>query len=194
MLSAVLHKFLPAPWPECPQKGAKCHCISGLLMECSWCDAWHAGSKRSAVTAHARGLWLPGCAACLPTTLSRRGSPACPPRDSEPGRRGACGHSSCKVGTPLLCACVSAEHELCMSAPALMQSWSLPQMGQAQMVRLDDVCRELGVPLLCARAYGLVGYLRASLPEHTVVESKPDNTIEDLRCDSCMLEQAHRSE
>ncbi len=81
-----------------------------------------------------------------------------------------------------------------MSAPALMQSWSLPQMGQAQMVRLDDVCRELGVPLLCARAYGLVGYLRASLPEHTVVESKPDNTIEDLRCDSCMLEQAHRSE
>lgn len=49
------------------------------------------------------------------------------------------------------------------------------------MLKLDDACRELGVPLLCARSYGLVGYVRASLPEHCVVESKPDNTIEDLR-------------
>lgn len=49
------------------------------------------------------------------------------------------------------------------------------------MVRLDDACRELGVPLILARSYGLVGYLRASLPEHCVVESKPDNTVEDLR-------------
>lgn len=49
------------------------------------------------------------------------------------------------------------------------------------MVRLDDACRELGVPLLLARSYGLVGYIRASLPEHCVVESKPDNSVEDLR-------------
>ena len=55
------------------------------------------------------------------------------------------------------------------------------QMMEAQMVRLDDACRELGVPLILARSYGLVGYLRASLPEHCVVESKPDNTVEDLR-------------
>lgn len=54
-------------------------------------------------------------------------------------------------------------------------------MMEAQMLKLDDACRELGVPLLCARSYGLVGYVRASLPEHCVVESKPDNTIEDLR-------------
>jgi hypothetical protein len=75
-----------------------------------------------------------------------------------------------------------------------MQRRPLPQMGQAQMVRLDDVCRELGVPLLCARAYGLVGYVRASLPEHTVVESKPDNTIEDLRCGPRVLEQPRGNE
>ena len=49
------------------------------------------------------------------------------------------------------------------------------------MVRLDDACRELGVPLILARSYGLVGSLRASLPEHCVVESKPDNSVEDLR-------------
>ena len=55
------------------------------------------------------------------------------------------------------------------------------QMMEAQMLHLDDACRELGVPLLCARSYGLVGCVRASLPEHCVVESKPDNTIEDLR-------------
>lgn len=54
-------------------------------------------------------------------------------------------------------------------------------MREAQAVALDDACRELRVPLLAARAYGLVGCLRASLPEHCVVESKPDNTIEDLR-------------
>ena len=53
------------------------------------------------------------------------------------------------------------------------------------MVRLDDACRELGVPLLLARSYGLVGYLRASLPEHCVVESKPDNSVEDLRRAAC---------
>jgi len=110
-----------------------------------------------------------------------------PPRASEPGRRGARGHSSCRSGTPLPCARVSG-------APALMQRRPLPQMGQAQMVRLDDVCRELGVPLLCARAYGLVGYVRASLPEHTVVESKPDNTIEDLRCGPRVLEQPRGNE
>jgi hypothetical protein len=26
---------------------------------------------------------------------------------------------------------------------------------------------------------------QASLPEHTVIESKPESTLEDLRCDRC---------
>ncbi len=83
------------------------------------------------------------------------------------------------------------------------------QMREQDLIRLDEVCRKYNVPLLIARSYGLVGYLRvsvahlthlsvplhvhmsgsaltssymqASLPEHTVIESKPDNALEDLR-------------
>ena len=33
-------------------------------------------------------------------------------------------------------------------------------MTESVLIRLDDTCRELNVPLLCARSYGLVGYLR----------------------------------
>ncbi len=84
-------------------------------------------------------------------------------------------------------------------------------MREQDLIQLDEVCRKYKVPLLIARSYGLVGYLRvsvallthlsvpvhaqhlqpsitssspymqASLPEHTVIESKPDNALEDLR-------------
>ncbi|KAK9831545.1 hypothetical protein WJX81_007869 [Elliptochloris bilobata] len=77
-----------------------------------------------------------------------------------------------------------APDALLAANPRFLAEFSLviaTQMMEAQMMRLDVACRELGVPLLCVRAYGLVGYLRASLPEHCVVEAKPDNTIEDLR-------------
>ncbi|CAL8467774.1 g7312 [Coccomyxa elongata] len=55
------------------------------------------------------------------------------------------------------------------------------QMTEGAQVDLDQICRELQKPLICIRSYGLVGYLRASLREHTVIESKPENTLEDLR-------------
>ena len=79
-------------------------------------------------------------------------------------------------------------------------------MRETALVRLDETCREHGVKLLIARSYGLVGclrvslrreliaahawhaasfpfcvYLQVSLPEHRVVESKPDNSAIDLR-------------
>ena len=89
-------------------------------------------------------------------------------------------------------------------------SWCLVcclQMREPALVRLDEVCREHGVKLLIARSYGLVGCLRVSLrqraqccpclalqqsfpfcvclqvslPEHRVIESKPDNSAIDLR-------------
>ena len=34
------------------------------------------------------------------------------------------------------------------------------QMMESTLITLDDACRELNVPLLCARSYGLLGYLR----------------------------------
>ncbi|XP_041077672.1 NEDD8-activating enzyme E1 regulatory subunit-like isoform X2 [Polyodon spathula] len=40
-----------------------------------------------------------------------------------------------------------------------------------------------GVPLLVCRTYGLIGYMRLVVKEHTVVESHPDNALENLRLD-----------
>ncbi len=88
-------------------------------------------------------------------------------------------------------------------------SWCLVyclQMREPALVRLDEVCREHRVKLLIAWSYGLVGSLRVSLrhehvaahawpaasfpvcfclqvslPEHRVIESKPDNSAIDLR-------------
>jgi hypothetical protein len=37
------------------------------------------------------------------------------------------------------------------------------------------------VPLVLVRSYGLVGYLKALMAEHCVIESKPDSKVDDLR-------------
>ena len=47
---------------------------------------------------------------------------------------------------------------------------------------IDNICRQHGVRLLLLRSYGLLGYVRPSVPEQCVVESKPDSKVDDLRC------------
>ena len=37
------------------------------------------------------------------------------------------------------------------------------QMREQDLIRLDKVCRGYHVPLLIARSYGLVGYLRVGI-------------------------------
>ncbi|XP_021629513.1 NEDD8-activating enzyme E1 regulatory subunit AXR1-like isoform X1 [Manihot esculenta] len=49
------------------------------------------------------------------------------------------------------------------------------------MVKLDKICREANVKLIFARSYGLTGFVRVSVKEHTVIESKPDHFLDDLR-------------
>lgn len=51
----------------------------------------------------------------------------------------------------------------------------------SQLLPLSKICHEAKIPLLVARSYGLIGYVRLCLPEHSVVESKPDNFQDDLR-------------
>ncbi|KAB1201968.1 NEDD8-activating enzyme E1 regulatory subunit [Morella rubra] len=41
--------------------------------------------------------------------------------------------------------------------------------------------REANVMLIFARSYGLTGFVRISLKEHSVIESKPDHFLDDLR-------------
>ncbi|MED6147620.1 NEDD8-activating enzyme E1 regulatory subunit axr1 [Stylosanthes scabra] len=55
------------------------------------------------------------------------------------------------------------------------------QLVESSMIKLDRICREANVILIFARSYGLTGFVRISLKEHTVIESKPEHFLDDLR-------------
>eukprot|EP00727_Mastigamoeba_balamuthi_P009554 m51a1_g5220 putative amyloid beta precursor protein-binding protein 1 (816) ;mRNA; r:265935-269221 len=55
------------------------------------------------------------------------------------------------------------------------------QLEEASLVRLAEHLWGLGVPLVVARSYGFVGYLRIAAPDHTVFQTRPDNPVHDLR-------------
>ncbi|KAG8642292.1 hypothetical protein MANES_12G066600v8 [Manihot esculenta] len=55
------------------------------------------------------------------------------------------------------------------------------QLVEDSMIKLDKICREANVKLIFARSYGLTGFVRVSVKEHTVIESKPDHFLDDLR-------------
>ena len=42
---------------------------------------------------------------------------------------------------------------------------------------------QLNVPLLVCHSYGFIGLIRLQVNEHCVIESHPDNLLEDLRLD-----------
>lgn len=55
------------------------------------------------------------------------------------------------------------------------------QLMENSMIKLDRICREANVILIFARSYGLTGFVRISLKEHAVIESKPEHFLDDLR-------------
>ncbi|XP_069758127.1 NEDD8-activating enzyme E1 regulatory subunit isoform X1 [Narcine bancroftii] len=57
------------------------------------------------------------------------------------------------------------------------------QLLESTLLHLSTVLWAADVPLLVCRTYGLVGYMRLAVKEHPVVESHPDNALEDLRLD-----------
>ena len=70
------------------------------------------------------------------------------------------------------------------SNPTFLSQFTLvisTQTREQDAAKLDEWCRKLNVPLLLARSYGLAGCIRASLPEHLVIESKPESITDDLR-------------
>nr|XP_023646651.1 NEDD8-activating enzyme E1 regulatory subunit isoform X2 [Paramormyrops kingsleyae] len=62
------------------------------------------------------------------------------------------------------------------------------QLEESTCLRLGAVLWNAGVPFLACRTYGLVGYMRLAVREHTVIESHPDNALEDLRLDQPFTE------
>lgn len=57
------------------------------------------------------------------------------------------------------------------------------ELPESSILKLAEVLWKCSVPLLVARSYGLIGYLRIAVPNHEIVESHPDNYHEDLRLD-----------
>ncbi|KAG7315001.1 hypothetical protein KOW79_021089 [Hemibagrus wyckioides] len=62
------------------------------------------------------------------------------------------------------------------------------QLPESVCLKLACVLWKASVPFLVCRTYGLVGYMRLAVKEHTVVESHPDSALEDLRLDSLFTE------
>ncbi|XP_028665555.1 NEDD8-activating enzyme E1 regulatory subunit [Erpetoichthys calabaricus] len=76
--------------------------------------------------------------------------------------------------------------ELLDNDPEFFQRFSMViavQLPESTLLKLSTILWNAGIPLLVCRTYGLVGYMRLLTKEHTVVESHPDNALEDLRLD-----------
>ncbi|XP_031391190.1 NEDD8-activating enzyme E1 regulatory subunit AXR1 [Punica granatum] len=73
---------------------------------------------------------------------------------------------------------------LIVTNPSFFSQFTLivaTQLEEDSMIKLDRICREANVMLIFARSYGLTGFVRVSVKEHTVIESKPDHFLDDLR-------------
>uniref|UniRef100_A0A3Q1C1Y7 NEDD8-activating enzyme E1 regulatory subunit n=1 Tax=Amphiprion ocellaris TaxID=80972 RepID=A0A3Q1C1Y7_AMPOC len=62
------------------------------------------------------------------------------------------------------------------------------QLPESTCLRLGSVLWNASVPFLVCKTYGLLGYMRLVVQEHTVIESHPDNALEDLRLDQPFAE------
>uniref|UniRef100_A0A8C4ICU2 NEDD8-activating enzyme E1 regulatory subunit n=1 Tax=Dicentrarchus labrax TaxID=13489 RepID=A0A8C4ICU2_DICLA len=61
-------------------------------------------------------------------------------------------------------------------------------LPESTCLRLGSVLWSASVPFLVCKTYGLIGYMRLVVQEHTVIESHPDNALEDLRLDQPFAE------
>lgn len=55
------------------------------------------------------------------------------------------------------------------------------QLMERDALALDAICRDIDVPLIFARSYGLVGMVRTCLNEHCIIDTKPENVVQDYR-------------
>ncbi len=56
-------------------------------------------------------------------------------------------------------------------------------LAETSLLRLSQALWKMSTPLLVAKSYGLLGYIRISFPQHEVIEAHPDNFHDDLRLD-----------
>uniref|UniRef100_A0A8C1XNG6 NEDD8-activating enzyme E1 regulatory subunit n=1 Tax=Cyprinus carpio TaxID=7962 RepID=A0A8C1XNG6_CYPCA len=92
---------------------------------------------------------------------------------------------------------IQSPDKLLDNSPEFFHRFSLVigvQLPESTYLRLGSMLWEAGVPFLICRTYGLIGYMRLIVKEHTVVESHPDNALEDLRLDQPFTELKHHVE
>jgi len=58
------------------------------------------------------------------------------------------------------------------------------EMDEKTLMSLSKLLWENHVPLMLVKSYGLLGYIRIQTTEHAIIESHPDNALEDLRLDT----------
>ncbi|KDO21711.1 hypothetical protein SPRG_21242 [Saprolegnia parasitica CBS 223.65] len=55
------------------------------------------------------------------------------------------------------------------------------QLAEPALSALAATCQSHAIPLLIVHSFGLLGYVRLQVPNHTIVDSKPDAPFHDLR-------------
>uniref|UniRef100_A0A0V0G5L6 NEDD8-activating enzyme E1 regulatory subunit n=1 Tax=Triatoma dimidiata TaxID=72491 RepID=A0A0V0G5L6_TRIDM len=76
--------------------------------------------------------------------------------------------------------------ELLKNNPNFFSSFSVviaTALNERALLPLSELLWNLGVPLIIARSYGLIGLIRLQIKEHTIIESHPDTQNPDLRLD-----------
>lgn len=83
--------------------------------------------------------------------------------------------------------CVDESPEQVMNnRPDFFTSFDLviaTEIGEKTLATLSKSLWHANVPMMVVKAFGLLGYIRLQVCEHTVIESHPDNILEDLRLD-----------
>ena len=57
------------------------------------------------------------------------------------------------------------------------------EIHEKTLATLSKLLWDANIPLMVVKTYGLLGYIRLQIHEHTIIESHPDNALEDLRLD-----------
>ena len=81
----------------------------------------------------------------------------------------------------------SSVQQILQDQPNFFKSFSLviaTDLDEETLKVLSSHLWMYNIPLMIVRSYGLLGYIRLQLKEHTVVESHPENEIHDLRLDT----------
>ncbi|XP_060084500.1 NEDD8-activating enzyme E1 regulatory subunit-like isoform X2 [Ylistrum balloti] len=76
--------------------------------------------------------------------------------------------------------------KLLQSDPSFFNTFTMviaTNMCERTLLQLSKQLWTSNIPLLVCRCYGFIGYMRLAVQEHTVIESHPDSTHEDLRLD-----------